>query len=190
MPLITQLHGAITIHIYYSDHLPRDPDQYRYGERYDGLRFPSRRNREGIAEFRRSTADRIGALLDTVPGRHEARKGLPMKQPPATIKERLVESVDPIRGGFLLVRWETGAIGLVDLRSMIEQLPVFEFLKDTDAFKEVKVADDGTAIYWTDPEGDIIDIDSDSLWLRRKPIAARPAKPALKPQTDLVARSA
>lgn len=107
---------------------------------------------------------------------------------PRHIEERTIAEVIPIKVGLLFVGWRSGSLGVVDLRDMLDDLPVFAFLRDAQAFARVRLEEDGSAVYWIDGEGDVIDIDSDTLWMRRRPIAPAPssARPGKRPAHEMV----
>ena len=94
----------------------------------------------------------------------------------AVPRDRKIVEVSAVKPGLLVLTWEGGAMGWVDMRQSIATQSVFEFLKDHDAFAGVRVADGGTSIYWNDHEGDIVDMDTKSLWLRRRPIGPAPTE--------------
>lgn len=99
-----------------------------------------------------------------------------MSLKPAKTVARLLSEAVPVKGGFLLITWKGGHLGFVDMREAIATLSVLAFLRDPDAFSAVKIELDGSAVFWIDHEGDAVDVDSESLWLRRKPISPMPVE--------------
>ena len=80
-----------------------------------------------------------------------------------------MKAVEPILYGVLKITWEDGYEAVVDLRPVIAEGEVFEFLrKSPDRFYDVKLEDFGHSIFWLDDDGDEIDFGSDSL--RRRAI--------------------
>ncbi len=75
-----------------------------------------------------------------------------------------MKSVEPILYGVLKIAWLDGYEGLVDLRPVLAEGQMFEFLRNSrERFNEVKLEEYGHTVYWVDDEGDEIDLGSDSL---------------------------
>ncbi len=75
-----------------------------------------------------------------------------------------MKSVEPILYGVLKIAWLDGYEGLVDLRPVLAERQMFEFLRNSrERFNEVKLEEYGHTVYWVDDEGDEIDLGSDSL---------------------------
>lgn len=80
-----------------------------------------------------------------------------------------MKAVEPILYGVLKITWQDGYEAIVDLRPVIAEGEVFEFLRKSPArFNDVKLEDYGHSIFWLDDDGDEIDFGSDSL--RRRAI--------------------
>jgi hypothetical protein len=75
-----------------------------------------------------------------------------------------MKSVEPVLYGVLKIAWLDGYQGVVDLRSLLADGEIFEFLRKTpERFNEVKLEGYGHTVFWIDDEGDEIDLGSDSL---------------------------
>jgi len=75
-----------------------------------------------------------------------------------------MKSVEPVLYGVLKIAWLDGYQGVVDLRSLLADGEIFEFLRKTpERFNEVKLEDYGHTVFWIDDDGDEIDLGSDSL---------------------------
>lgn len=84
-----------------------------------------------------------------------------------------MKSVEPILYGVVKIAWLDGFEAIVDLRPVISEGEMFEFLRcSPDRFGDVKLSDFGHSIYWLDDEGDEIDFGSDSLRRRAERQAA------------------
>ena len=80
------------------------------------------------------------------------------------VRMKLVELV---LYGVVKIVWMDGYEAIVDLRPVISEGEMFEFLKlSPNQFDEVKLSEFGHSIYWLDDEGDEIDFGSDSLRCR------------------------
>lgn len=80
-----------------------------------------------------------------------------------------MKAVEPILYGVLKITWQDGYEAIVDLRPVIAEGEVFEFLRKSPArFNDVRLEDYGHSIFWLDDDGDEIDFGSDSL--RRRAI--------------------
>jgi hypothetical protein len=75
-----------------------------------------------------------------------------------------MKSVEPVLYGVLKIVWFDDYDAIVDLRPVISEGEIFEFLRlSPERFNTVKLEDYGHSIYWLDDEGDEIDFGSDSL---------------------------
>jgi hypothetical protein len=75
-----------------------------------------------------------------------------------------MRSVDPIVFGVVKITWLDGLEAVVDLRPVIAEGEIFEFLRMApDRFRDVKLEEFGHSIFWLDDDGDEIDFGSDSL---------------------------
>jgi len=84
-----------------------------------------------------------------------------------------MKSVEAILYGVVKIVWLDGFEAIVDLRPVISEGEMFEFLRRSpDRFGDVKLSDFGHSIYWLDDEGDEIDFGSDSLRRRAERQAA------------------
>jgi hypothetical protein len=76
-------------------------------------------------------------------------------------------AVEPIIYGVVKITWVDGFEALVDLRPVIAEGEIFEFLRQDPArFNNVKLEEYGHAIFWLDDDGDEIDFGSDALHQR------------------------
>ena len=72
--------------------------------------------------------------------------------------------VEPILYGVLKITWQDGFEAIVDLRPVIADGQVFEFLRQNPArFNDVKLEEYGHSVFWLDEDGDEVDFGSDSL---------------------------
>lgn len=84
-----------------------------------------------------------------------------------------MKSVEPILFGVVKIAWTDGYEAVVDLRPVISEGDVFEFLRRRqDRFDDVRLSDFGHSIYWLDDSGDEIDFGSESLRRRAERQAA------------------
>ncbi|MCL4767054.1 MAG: DUF2442 domain-containing protein [Hyphomicrobiaceae bacterium] len=75
-----------------------------------------------------------------------------------------MKAVEPILYGVLKITWQDGFQAIVDLRPVMADGEVFEFLRQTPArFNDVKLEEYGHSIFWLDDDGDEVDFDCDSL---------------------------
>lgn len=78
-----------------------------------------------------------------------------------------MSAVEPVLYGVVKIRWMDGYEAVVDLRPVLAEGDIFEFLRRSpERFMSVKLEDYGHSIYWLDDEGDEIDFGADSLRLR------------------------
>jgi hypothetical protein len=81
--------------------------------------------------------------------------------------------VEPVLYGVVKIAWMDGYEAIVDLRAVISEGEMFEFLRRSpDRFDEVKLSEFGHSIYWLDDDGDEIDFGSESLRRRAERQAA------------------
>jgi hypothetical protein len=75
-----------------------------------------------------------------------------------------IGSADAVVHGVLKIVWLDGFEAVVDLRPVIADGPMFEFLRRSPArFRDVRVEAHGHSIFWLDDDGDEIDFGSDAL---------------------------
>ena len=75
-----------------------------------------------------------------------------------------MKSVEPVLHGVVKIVWLDGYEAIVDLRPVIAEGDIFEFLRGSpERFDSVKLAEFGHAITWLDNDGDEIDFGSDQL---------------------------
>jgi len=80
-----------------------------------------------------------------------------------------MKSVEPVLFGVLKIEWRDGYAAVVDLRPIILEGDLFEFMRAApDRFDGVHLAEYGLTIYWIDDDGDEIDFGSDALRKRAK----------------------
>lgn len=73
-------------------------------------------------------------------------------------------AVEPVLYGVLKITWLDGFEAIVDLRPVIADGEVFEFLRESpERFNDVKLEEYGHSIFWLDDDGDEVDFGSDSL---------------------------
>ena len=73
-------------------------------------------------------------------------------------------AVEPILFGVVKIIWADGFEAVVDLRPVLVDAEIFEFLRRSpDLFKAVKLEPFGDYVYWVDGDGDEIEFGSDSL---------------------------
>ena len=78
-------------------------------------------------------------------------------------------SVEPVVYGVVKIAWIDGFESIVDLRPVIADGKIFEFLRRSpERFKDVRLSEYGHSIEWIDDDGDEVDFGSDSL--RRRAI--------------------
>ena len=78
-------------------------------------------------------------------------------------------SVEPVVYGVVKIAWLDGYEAIVDLRPVIAEGEIFEFLRRTpDRFRDKRLGEFGHKIEWIDDDGDEVDFGSDSL--RRRAI--------------------
>ena len=89
---------------------------------------------------------------------------------PEDIRAERVEAVLP---GVLKIGWNDGYVGVVDVRSIIADGPIFAFLRDDpEKFAEVQTDEFGHSVFWIDPDGNEIDFGADTLRKRAERQAA------------------
>ena len=82
----------------------------------------------------------------------------------ATINGVKIVTVEPVVFGVLKIVWADGFEAVVDLRPVLSDGAIYEFLRNTPGlFKAVKLEQFGHYIYWLDPSGDEIEFGSDAL---------------------------
>jgi hypothetical protein len=76
----------------------------------------------------------------------------------------LLKSVEPVINGVLKLEWLDGLDAVVNIRSLIADGEMFQFLRDDPKrFQTVALAELGHAIFWLDDSGDEIGLSSNSL---------------------------
>jgi hypothetical protein len=84
-----------------------------------------------------------------------------------------LKSVEAVLYGVVKIAWLDDYEAIVDLRPVISEGEMFEFLRRSpERFGDVKLSDFGHSIYWLDDEGDEIDFGADSLRRRAERQAA------------------
>jgi hypothetical protein len=74
-----------------------------------------------------------------------------------------IASAEPIINGVLKIVFLDGYEGVVDLRPLIAQRGVFEWIADPKHFNDLKVDEYGHSLGWIDGEGYEIDLSADGL---------------------------
>ena len=72
-------------------------------------------------------------------------------------------AVEAVIHGVLKIRWSDGYEAVVDVRPLIAQGEIFEYIRHPENFARVKLSDYGHSVHWFDPTGYEIDLGSDSL---------------------------
>jgi hypothetical protein len=73
-------------------------------------------------------------------------------------------SVEPVVYGVVKIAWLDGFEAIVDLRPVIADGEIFEFLRRSpERFRDVRLGEFGHTIEWIDDDGDEVDFGSDSL---------------------------
>ena len=73
-------------------------------------------------------------------------------------------SVEPVVYGVVKIAWLDGFEAVVDLRPVIADGDIFEFLRRSpERFRDVRLGEFGHTIEWIDDDGDEVDFGSDSL---------------------------
>jgi hypothetical protein len=84
-----------------------------------------------------------------------------------------MKSVEAILYGVVKIAWTDGYEAIVDLRPVISEGEMFEFLRRSpDRFNEVRLSEFGHSIYWLDDDNDEIDFGADALRRRAERQAA------------------
>ena len=80
-----------------------------------------------------------------------------------------MSAVEAVVYGVVKISWLDGFEAVVDLRPVIAQGEIFEFLRrEPERFRDVRLGEFGHTIEWVDDDGDEVDFGSDSL--RRRAI--------------------
>jgi hypothetical protein len=75
-----------------------------------------------------------------------------------------MHSAEPVIFGVVKIVWKDGFAGIVDLRPVLANGEMFEFLRANPArFDDLKLEDYGYNIFWLDGDNDEIEFGSDSL---------------------------
>lgn len=74
-----------------------------------------------------------------------------------------IASAEAVIHGVLKIVFLDGYQAVVDLRPVIAKGRIFTWLQSQEHFSAVRVGDYGHDVYWTDGDGDIIDLSADSL---------------------------
>ena len=74
-----------------------------------------------------------------------------------------VAAAEPVMHGVLKLVWNDGYEGVVDLRAIIASGRIFEPIRDSDYFRQVRVERFGHYICWGDDEFTQIDFGCDRL---------------------------
>ena len=84
-----------------------------------------------------------------------------------------MKSVESVLFGVVKITWLDGYEAIVDLRPVISEGEMLEFLRRSpDRFDEAKLSEFGHSIYWLNDEGDEIDFGAESLRRRAERQAA------------------
>ena len=78
-------------------------------------------------------------------------------------------SAEPVIFGVVKIVWKDGFAGIIDLRPMLANGEMFNFLRVNPArFDDLKLEDYGHTIFWLNDDSDEIEFGSDSLRQRAK----------------------
>jgi hypothetical protein len=72
-------------------------------------------------------------------------------------------TVEAVIHGVLKIRWNDGYEGVIDIRPLIAQGEIFEYIRDPNNFAKVQLSEYGHTVHWLDSTGYEIDLGSDSL---------------------------
>jgi len=72
-------------------------------------------------------------------------------------------TAEPVVYGVLKLVWNDGYEGVVDLRGIISDGPIFEPIRKPENFSKVRVAKYGHAIYWGEEDNEDVDFGCDRL---------------------------
>jgi hypothetical protein len=74
-----------------------------------------------------------------------------------------ITSAEPVLHGVLKITWSDGYEGIVDLRGTIAQGEIFEWLRNPEHFRQVRVESYGHSIYWGEEGDEKVDFGCDRL---------------------------
>jgi hypothetical protein len=74
-----------------------------------------------------------------------------------------IVSAEPVMDGVLKLAFSDGYVGVVDLRPLIAEGDVFDWLRQTGNFSKFAMDEFGHSISWVDASGYVIDFGADSL---------------------------
>jgi hypothetical protein len=74
-----------------------------------------------------------------------------------------ITKAEAVLPGVLKLAWNDGYEGVVDLRGVIGDGELFEFIRDPERFKQVRVASYGHSIYWGEECNEEVDFGCDRL---------------------------
>jgi len=74
-----------------------------------------------------------------------------------------IVTAEPVIHGVLKLVFTDGYEGVVDLRPLIAEGRVFEWLQEPKNFAKVQIEEYGHHVFWTDDEGYEIDLGADGL---------------------------
>jgi hypothetical protein len=164
MPTVAIVDG-VRIQFYPRDHPPphfhAEFAEYRATIDIRSLRVVRGSLARGEASLGRSVGiDKEGtAAHDVRQGDREATTGSGAMN---ALLPRIV-SVEPVIYGVIKLVWNDGFEGVVDLRPVISDGEVFEYLRNPTNFPKVAVSEYGHSIFWIDDTGYEIDFGADQL---------------------------
>ena len=74
-----------------------------------------------------------------------------------------ITRAEAVLPGVLKLAWNDGYEGVVDLRGVIRDGELFEFIRDPENFRQVRVANFGHSIYWGEEDNEEVDFGCDRL---------------------------
>ena len=74
-----------------------------------------------------------------------------------------ITAAEPVLHGVLKLAWNDGYKGIVDLRGIIADGPIFASIRNPENFKKVRVESYGHSIYWGEEGNEEVDFGCDRL---------------------------
>ena len=74
-----------------------------------------------------------------------------------------ITAAEAVLPGVLKLTWNDGYEGIVDLRSIIAEGEIFEYVRDPENFRKVHVERYGHSIYWGEEGNEEVDFGCDRL---------------------------
>ena len=74
-----------------------------------------------------------------------------------------ITAAEPVVHGVLKLAWNDGYEGIVDLRGIMAEGAMFEYIRQPENFAKVRVAEFGHSIYWGEENNEEVDFGCDRL---------------------------